>query len=262
MRQARTARHHLAWLLVAGAALPVPGADTAGVPGPALDATRSTMDKWVETRQLISEERKDWEQARELLNSRIRLVEGEIAQLEERLVQARGGRSEAQAQRDAVLDERARLVEATSRLAEQMGDLEDQVRGLFAVLPEPMQERLRPLLERMPADRGTTKVTVAERFQNVLGLLTEMNKLNSEITVASEVRALSDGKPAEVQTVYVGLGQAYFVSMRGEAGIGRPGPGGWTWEASSDLARDINHVLEILQNKSTPTFVGLPVSLQ
>ena len=41
--------------------------------------------------------------------------------------------------------------------------------------------------------------------------------------MVTEVRTLSDGKPAEVRTVYVGLAQAYFVSPKGDAGIGRPG---------------------------------------
>jgi hypothetical protein len=231
-------------------------------PAPAFDATRSTMSKWVETRQLISKERKDWEQEREILNSRIRLIEGETTALKEKLAQAHSGSSTADEQHRTVIAERDAALGATTHLAERMGELENQVRGLFAQLPETMKERLKPLVDRMPTDPRSAKVTVAERFQNVLGLLTEMNKINSEITVASEVRSLSDGKPSEVHTVYVGLGQAYFVSARGEAGIGHPTADGWVWVAANDLSRDINQVLDILQNKRSPTFVGLPVSLQ
>jgi len=114
----------------------------------------------------------------------------------------------------------------------------------------------------MPAPGATSKVTVAERLQNVLGILNEMNKLNGEITVASEIRPLSDGKPSEVKTVYVGLGQAYFVSAGGEAGIGRPSQSGWIWQPANELSAQITTVLEILQNKSGPKFVPLPVTIQ
>ena len=62
--------------------------------------------------------------------------------------------------------------------------------------------------------------------------------------------------------MYVGLGQAYFVSARGEAGVGKPSADGWTWQPANALAEDINHVLEILQNKSGPKFVPLPVDIR
>jgi hypothetical protein len=76
------------------------------------------------------------------------------------------------------------------------------------------------------------------------------------------VHHLAGGKPAEVQAIYVGLAQAYYVSAGGEAGIGRPGPEGWTWEPSRAVAREVLTALEILQGKQTPAFVPLPVKLQ
>lgn len=149
----------------------------------------------------------------------------------------------------------------SSRLSVLIEELESKVRRLYRRIPEPLKERIQPLYERMPTDAASTKISLAERFQNVLGILNEMTRLNGEITVASEIRALSDGKPSEVRTIYVGLGQAYFVSARGEAGIGRPGEDGWTWQPASQLAHEINQVLEILQNKSSPRFVPLPVTI-
>jgi hypothetical protein len=76
------------------------------------------------------------------------------------------------------------------------------------------------------------------------------------------VRTLSDGKPAEVRTVYVGLAQAYFVSPKGDAGIGRPGDSGWGWSPASEIAPQIEQVVEVLQNKAKPHFVSLPVKVQ
>ena len=96
----------------------------------------------------------------------------------------------------------------------------------------------------------------------MLGILNELNKANNEITVSYEVHDLADGKPSEVQAIYVGLAQAYYVSASGEAGIGRPARDGWKWEPSKAVAGDVLMALEILQGKHTPAFVPLPVKLQ
>ena len=46
------------------------------------------MGKWIETQQIISKERKDWQQGKEILLGRLELVKKEIATLEEKIEQA------------------------------------------------------------------------------------------------------------------------------------------------------------------------------
>ena len=227
-----------------------------------VDAARSTLGKWVETQTIISREKKDWQQGKEILQSRIEAVKKEIAQIEERLKQARGDKAEADKVGAGLAAERQAISDVTDALSVHIGELEARVRVLYRTLPESMKEKLQPLYQRMPEDPAHARVSLAERFQNVLGILNEMNRLNSEVTVASEIRPLSDGRPYEVRTIYVGLGQAYFVSARGEAGIGRPSSDGWTWKKDDAIARDVNLVLEILQSKSSPKFVPLPVDIR
>ena len=114
----------------------------------------------------------------------------------------------------------------------------------------------------MPADPATTRVSAAERFQNVLVILNGVNKANQEITVSYEVQTLADGRPSEVKAIYVGLAQAYYVSASGGAGIGRPTADGWKWESSQLIGGDVLMALEILEGKHTPAFVPLPVRIQ
>jgi predicted RNase H-like nuclease (RuvC/YqgF family) len=227
-----------------------------------VDAARSTLEKWVETQTIISREKKDWQQGKEILVSRIEAVKKEIAQIEERLKQARADKGEADKVGAGLAAQRQAISDVTDALSVHIGDLEAKVRVLYRTLPESLKEKLRALYQRMPEDPAHARVTLAERFQNVLGILNEMNRLNSEVTVATEIRPLSDGKPSEVRTIYVGLGQAYFVSARGEAGVGRPSTDGWTWKKDDAISRDVNLVLEILQSKSSPQFVPLPVDIR
>lgn len=227
-----------------------------------LDETRLALSKWIETEQILSKERNEWQQAQEILLGRVELVQKEIVTLEEKLRAAESGVAEANQKRAELLGQKSLLEGAGAQLGAAVTRMEGDCRRLFQALPSPVQEKLQPLYQRIPEDAAKTRVSVAERFQNVLGIFNELNKANNELTVTYEVRTLADGKPSEVRALYVGLAQAYYVSARGEGGVGRPSASGWTWEPSRDVADEVSMALEILQGKHTPAFVPLPVRLQ
>ena len=226
------------------------------------DAARASLARWVETQQLIAREKREWQEGKQILQSRIEAVNGEIAALKERMQETQRTAAEANEKKAGEVAENESLQRAGSELAAWVSGLEGGLRTLEARLPEPLLQKVKPLYDRMPADARATNVSLAERYQNVVGILNEVGKFNADITMVTEVRTLSDGKPAEVRTVYVGLAQAYFVSPKGDAGIGRPGDSGWVWSAARDIAPQIEQVVEVLQNKAKPQFVSLPVKVQ
>jgi Protein of unknown function (DUF3450) len=227
-----------------------------------LEETRLVMGKWIETQQILSKERNEWQQGKEVLLGRLEVVHKEIATLEEKIQEAQSAVAQAEKKRDALQAENGELKAVGQQLSDAAGRMEGDVRRLLHAVPEPISTKLAPLSQRMPEDPEKSKVSAAERFQNVIGILNEITKANNEITVNYEVHELEGGKPSEVQALYIGLAQAYFVSARGEAGIGRPGPDGWTWEPSKTVAPDVLTALEIFQGKQSPAFVPLPVKLQ
>jgi hypothetical protein len=261
-------RRRLRPAVIVGALALAVGAARGGDAGAALGrggevgSARAAIGRWLATQQMIAREKKDWQQARELLVARIDLVGKEIAAVEAKLAEAEAALRDLAQRRAGLAAESGDLKRAADRLAGVLQGLEARVRALHPALPPPLQERIAPLFERMPEDPKTARVSLAERYQNVLGVLNEVNRGNAEITLASEIRTLADGRPSEVRTVYVGLGQAYYVSPRGEAGVGRPSAAGWTWEPRDDLARGVTEVVEILQNKGHPRFVPLPVDIE
>jgi hypothetical protein len=227
-----------------------------------LEETRLAMGKWIETQQIISKERNEWQQGKEILLGRLDLVKKEIASLEEKIKQAESTVAEANKKRDDLIADNEQLKSTGAQLTDALILIEGDVRRLFKTLPEPVQTKLQPLYQQVPDDPSKTRVWLAEPFRNALGILNELNKANNEINVSYEVHNLSDGRPAEVKAIYVGLAQAYYVSAGGEAGIGRPGADGWKWESSNAIANDVLMALEIIQGKQTPAFVPLPVKLQ
>ena len=267
----RDAERRAARALVALAFLALPAAaqDTApaapapaAAPAPTLAETRLAMGKWIETQQIISRERNDWQQGREILEARVELVQKEVAALQEGIEKAQSGVEEATAKRDELRAENEQLKTAAAQLTESVVGMEARIRELFKSLPEPLRTRLQPLYQRIPADPADKRISAAERYQNVLGILNELNKANNDIAVSYEVRTLASGTPSEVKVIYVGLAQAYYVSAGGEAGIGRPTPDGWNWEPTPAIAGEVLQAREILQGKQSPAFVPLPVQLQ
>ena len=244
----------LAW--GASAESPSTGRAAAG-----LETTRSTVGKWIATQDLIFREAKAWSEDRELLEARIGALEQEIAAAETKLAESNRVLAEARQKRSANVSAERDLDDAAARLAEQVTGLESDVRRLHGILPPMVQDKVATLYHRIPDDASTT-ISVGERFQNVVGILNEVHKANGEISLVTEIRNLSDGRPSEVQTVYVGLGQAYFLSPRGEAGVGRPVGDQWEWRSANELAPSVAEVIEILQNKGKPKFVELPVTVE
>ena len=229
---------------------------------PTLDETRVTLNKWIETQQIISKERNDWQQGKEILQGRIELVGKEVGILKDRIKQSEAAVEESNKKRDELVAENDALKASGTQLGEAVTLMEGQLRKLMKQMPEPVATKLTPLIQRIPADPSNTRVTVAERFQNVLAVLSELNKANSELAISYEIRKFADGSSGEVQVIYLGLAQAYYISPRGDAGIGRPGEDGWTWTPAPEAASAILSTLEIIQGKESPAFVPLPITIK
>src|SRR6266850_2446030 len=124
--------------------------------GPTLEETRLKMGKWIETQQIISKERNDWQQGKEILQSRVELVKKEVATLEEKNAQAASGVADAHKKRDDLLAESDQLKAVGAQLTEAVTRMEGEVRRLFPSLPVPIQTKLQPLYQRMPEDSTKT----------------------------------------------------------------------------------------------------------
>jgi carbon monoxide dehydrogenase subunit G len=242
----------LAGALIAGAATDSPVA-----------AARSTLEQWVQTRQLISKTRSDWQADKELLEQSVRMFERELQNLAEQLAAVSTNRTRVDEEREAALAQQAALNAALERARELAGSLEQRVVALAPALPPPLQEKIQPLLNRIPAATAASRVGPVERLQNVVGLLNEVDKFNAAVTVVSEVQKKSDGAEVQVEVLYVGLAQAYFVDKSGQyAGVGRPSPSGWQWSERPELAGRIRQALAVYQNTTPAAFVALPVHIQ
>lgn len=230
---------------------------------PPINSARETLEQWVETKRIASQERRDLELSKEILGERIRMVQREIDALKAKIKDAEGSISDADKKRAELLAQNEALKAATVSLQTRLAAMEQGIADLLKRLPEPIRERIKPLTQRLPQDaEAAAKLSLSERFQNVVGILNEVEKFNSEITMTSEVRQLPDGASAEVTAVYLGISQGYYVGRGGTiAGIGRPTPEGWTWTPADASAPAIADVVAILKNEKVASFVQIPVTV-
>jgi len=226
-------------------------------------ATRDTLQQWVQTRQLISRTQAEWESERELLGQTQALFERELKAVAEQLGKISTNNSVADQERlkaEADLKKSQEVLEAARQLAAR---LEGEVRKLLPQLPQPLLLTAKPMIDRLPADSATTKAAATERLQTVVGLLNEIDKFNQSVTVMPEKQPNAKGEQVSVDTLYLGLGAAWFVDATGElAGSGRPGPQGWEWKLQPEIAPQVRDAIAIYRNQQSAAFVALPVVIQ
>lgn len=240
--------------LVSGALTP----DAGGVEG-----ARTALEKWVETRRILSAEARDWALGREMLNERIELVQREIDSLRASVGEDEAGIADADRKREELLQEGEHLASAAAVLGDAVADLEARATRLVTRLPEPLRERVRPLTQQFPKDPATTELGLSQRYQNVVGTLNAVNKWNREVSAWSEVRTLDDGSASEVTALYVGIGQGWYVNANGDrAGIGTASDDGWVWQAADEHAPAVAEAVAIQRGESPPAFVRLPIRIQ
>lgn len=228
----------------------------------ALSEARTTLEKWVDTRQVIAAERSEWAGQKEMLEDAIELLETEIGLLEEQIDQAEETATLADQERERLVEEREELQAASEVVATLISGFEQQVRELSKFFPPVLQEKVDPLFRRIPEQGKRTRMSLGERMQNVVGILSQVEIFNNNVTLGSELREV-DGVTIEVKTLYMGLGQAFYVDATGQyAGVGRPASGEWEWTSEPGLAEEVATAIAVYENTRPAEFVPLPVEIR
>jgi hypothetical protein len=225
---------------------------------------KTRTEKWIETRQIISEEKSEWEGERDSLRATRDLLGNQKRALEEKIAELEETSSFADEERRELLLTRGEHQRTGRALDERIRQMETEVLELAPRLPEPLQKKIEPLLVQIPKDPDNTRQTLGARLMNVLGVLAQTEKWNSTATFVGETRAVAEDRRIAIRTLYWGLGQAFYVDTEGStAGVGRPGPEGWVFVEQPDLAGPARELLDIYEgNVDTIEFVRLPIEVR
>ena len=238
-------------------------AETESTKGKSIEDTRTMIEKWVENQRIISKEKRDLKLSKEILSERIDLVQREIDSLRGKIGVAQESIAEADRKRADMIRENEKLKAASASLEDTLVALENRTKGLIKRLPDPIRDRVKPLSQRLPDENKKTKLSISERFQNVVGILNEVDKFNRDITLNTEVRTMQEGNSVEVRALYIGIGQGYYASSDGTiAGVGSSSDNGWQWASADGAAMQINDIIAILKNEKVASFIQVPVGVK
>ncbi|MCU0770628.1 MAG: DUF3450 domain-containing protein [Verrucomicrobia bacterium] len=224
---------------------------------------RTTVEQWVQTRQLISRSQADWQGEKDMLDQTIALYERELGAIGEQMTKVSTNNTQVAAEMADAGALKESSIEAVNRVRTFATEFEARLKAAAPQLPAPLQESIKPLMLRLPADPATTKMLAAERLQVIVGILNELDKFNSAVNLFNEKIRNDKGEEVSVETLYVGLGAAYFVNQTADfAGVGTPGPNGWQWTSKSDIASVVQEAVQMYRNERTARFLKLPVTIQ
>jgi septal ring factor EnvC (AmiA/AmiB activator) len=227
-----------------------------------ISETRAVLDQWVETRQIISKERADWQIEQSILGDTVSLLTNQLARLSESLEELEASATAADEDRTQLADEKEQLSTAAAVVESSIGALETQLKQIIKAFPAPLTDRIKPLIRRLPDDPTTTKLSLGERVQNIVGILSQADKFNTTLTQTSESREMESGKTVEVRTLYWGLAMAYYVDASGEyAGVGYPSADGWEWPQVPAKGAEIRRLIDVYEGAEDIQFVEVPARI-
>lgn len=240
---------------------PLSGQEAAPPPAPKpiepLPATvQEKIREWVKTRKQIAQEAADWEAEKRSLADLNDLRKKEITQIDAFIAAAGERLQDAEKQRTELLAEEESLRTWRASVEERIVKLEANLRAQLPKFPPPLRDKAGDAIARLEDPQPDTPLQ--NRYRDVLAILGEVGNFHNTLTIDTELRDF-DGAQIEVDVLYLGLAQAWYVDRTGRhAGIGRPGAEGWQWTDDASLAGRIRDAIAIQRKLAPPAFVGLP----
>ena len=214
--------------------------------------------EWVKVRKLIAEESAQWNAEKGQLAELNALREKELKQLDEYITAAGKRVKEGDAERQKLLAQEATLRSQRKKADETITALESQLREQIGRFPTPLRKNIPDALNRL--ENPTSDAALQDRWRDLLAILGSVANFQNTVTTATEMQTL-DGVETQVDALYLGLCQAYYVSRNNQhAGIGMSETSGWKWTASDDLASRIRQAINIADKSGTPEFIKLPLN--
>lgn len=232
-----------------------------------IDRSRALIEEYYELQRQIDAAVKRARTEKQVLGGRTELLSTEIRRLTESNTEQKEGITEADKERQKLIAEDEHLDKAKQANLTKVETFERRVRFMLPSLPPPLVAKLADMVSRMPdADKAREEInaTVSSRFAAVLGILDQISRFDSDITVVPEVRELEDGRKIEVQTLYLGLAHAFYAGSGDSAdvaGVGVPTQTGWRWQERPAEAKAISRAIKQYSREEPAEFLALPIEL-
>ncbi len=218
---------------------------------------REKVAKWVETRKLISEETAKWEAEKQMLSDLADLRLREANQMNEVIDLAKERVADIERLTNELTAEEKSRQRWRASFEKRISALEAALIPQVDLLPPPVSDKVFESITRLKDQSDQSDLQ--SRFRDVLAILNEAIEFNHQLHFSPEIRNI-EGKDIEVDVLYLGLTQAWYVDRTGQkAGMGRATKEGWTWFPDPSIAKQVRQAVDIHTKKEAPAFVRLPL---
>ena len=222
----------------------------------------SKLKEWIGVEKTYSQEREEWRAKKVWLEEQITLGETELKSLREKSKDIEAIFDDSEKETESLLATQKELELQVQKLEAILSKVEKVILGLRIQFPEPLQKELEIAFLKITNREKPTDGRLSERFQNALAILALVQNFDQKVTIAETLRTTDQGETYLVDTIYFGLGQAYYTGAK-DAGVGVPSDRGWQWKSFPKLKEPIRKTIAIAQGqRGDISFVNLPISLQ
>jgi hypothetical protein len=232
------------------------------------DQLRISVREWIETMREIQKEEDSWEKDSEVLKGYKEGLEKEIEDLKEQIARAKTDRDGASKEDLDKVAKAEAYAKAKEALAAGLQELEKGVVARMPLMPAALakEPKVAQIAEEVTKDAALTgdaaKQGIAKRLNNVLNLLSEVEKFQQAVHLRDELHKAPDGREFNMKVLYFGMAAAYAVNETGDfALVGKPGDAGWTFTERNDLAPRIRELVGVTTGDIDAKFVTLPIDL-
>lgn len=257
---------HLSIALFLG--LVLPGLAQEQDPPSPTQQLRTSVQDWIEVMKEIQSEENAWERDEEILRNYREGLRSEIADLRERIEDARKGLSTADESSKKTLKQFDALKAASDLLEERIGGLEQRMMEETRLFPPRMlkDDRVSQLVTNLRESVAASedgKPSVNSRLGTIVNLLTAAEQFQNGVHLDRETRETADGRELGIEVVYFGLATAYGVDESGQVGfVGRPGAEGWDFVQDDSIAPRVRQLVDVMNGDQDATFTQLPIQVQ
>ena len=130
----------------------------------------------------------------------------EILSLAKVITDAEKDTSAAEVLRGELIEQDATVKKIEAKVVAGIAEAEQQIATLEVLLPQPLKEELSPLFKAIPEKGEGSKLSIGQRIQPIVAILTQVQKFNQVVTKVDEFREFEAGRNVQTETIYFGLG--------------------------------------------------------
>ncbi len=228
-----------------------------------VEQSDSLIQKWLAIEQQRNAMINDWHQQEPLLKQRLTLLKQEQAQLEKNIATTIDNDSEVEKKRAQLLKSQNSMESGQVLLEKSLVDYFQYIAEIHPQLPPPLFNAWQKKL----SSAEFTNADITKKLSTLLELLEQLNDFEQRISHAETALILptpQGDKEIMVQQLYIGLAQAWYVSLDGSlVGRGTPEVNGWHWQADNSVdGETILNAIAMIERRSEAKFLQLPISLK